>query len=159
MVDLQSRDIPTARHFLKRQYWHRLRFIRSTMHLPSRRHRYSHWRWMLRRKKPCGDKSGGWVDGWVDGGIDGWVDGWKWVVKGRGRDGDWGIKGSFQIWQQFRRFLVRKAESHDGSKEGWSLKNQCRKRRHKQDRELRVGWYGTGHCSSERTDSPAKCNA
>ena len=38
--------------FLKRQYWHRLRFSRITKHLPSRRQRYSICFWMLRRKKP-----------------------------------------------------------------------------------------------------------
>nr|CAD7575608.1 unnamed protein product [Timema californicum] len=50
---LQSLDIPTARHFLKRQYWHLLRFSLITRHLPSRRQRYSICFWMLRLKKPC----------------------------------------------------------------------------------------------------------
>ena len=50
--NLQSRDIPTARHFLKRQYWHRLRFSRMTGQWPSRRHRYSICFCMLRRKNP-----------------------------------------------------------------------------------------------------------
>ena len=49
---LQSRDMPTARHFLKRQYWQRLRLSRMTRHLPSRRHRYSICFWILRRKNP-----------------------------------------------------------------------------------------------------------
>lgn len=53
---LQSRLIPTAKHFLKRQYWHRFRFKRMTKHLPSRKHRYSICFWMLRRKKPCTNK-------------------------------------------------------------------------------------------------------
>lgn len=50
---LQSRLIPTAKHFLNRQYWHRFRFNRITKHFPSRKHRYSICFWMLRRKKPC----------------------------------------------------------------------------------------------------------
>lgn len=50
---LQSRLIPTARHFLNRQYWHRFRFKRITKHFPSRKQRYSICFWMLRRKKPC----------------------------------------------------------------------------------------------------------
>lgn len=50
--NLQSLLIPTAKHFLKRQYWHRFRFRRITKHLPSRRQRYSICFWMLRRKKP-----------------------------------------------------------------------------------------------------------
>lgn len=50
---LQSRLIPTAKHFLNRQYWHRFRFKRITKHFPSRKQRYSICFWMLRRKKPC----------------------------------------------------------------------------------------------------------
>lgn len=50
----QSRLMPTDRHFLNLQYWQRLRFKRITMHLASRRHRYSICFWMLRRKNPCG---------------------------------------------------------------------------------------------------------
>lgn len=50
---LQSLDIPTARHFLKRQYWQRFRFSRITIHLPSRKHLYSICFCMLRRKNPC----------------------------------------------------------------------------------------------------------
>lgn len=52
-IHLQSRLIPTAKHFRKRQYWHRLRFNLMTKHLPSRKHRYSICFCMLRRKKPC----------------------------------------------------------------------------------------------------------
>jgi len=48
----QSRDIPTAKHFLNLQYWHLFRFSRYTMHFPSRKHRYSICFWMLRRKNP-----------------------------------------------------------------------------------------------------------
>lgn len=55
--NLQSRLIPTARHFLKRQYWQRLRFKRITKHLPSRKQRYSICFWMLRRKKPLNRNS------------------------------------------------------------------------------------------------------
>ena len=55
--DLQSRDMPTKRHFLKRQYWQRLRFSRITRHFPSRKQRYSICFWMLRRKKPCGTRA------------------------------------------------------------------------------------------------------
>lgn len=53
---LQSRLIPTAKHFLKRQYWQRFRFSRITRHLPSRKQRYSICFWMLRRKNPCNGK-------------------------------------------------------------------------------------------------------
>lgn len=49
----ESLDIPTAKHFLNLQYWHRFRFSRITRHFPSRRHRYSICFWILRRKKPC----------------------------------------------------------------------------------------------------------
>jgi hypothetical protein len=48
----QSRDIPTYRHFLKRQYWHRFLLSLMITQWPSRRHRYSICFWMLRRKKP-----------------------------------------------------------------------------------------------------------
>jgi len=49
---LQSRDMPTARHFLKRQYWHLLRLRRITRQRPSRKQRYSICFCILRRKKP-----------------------------------------------------------------------------------------------------------
>lgn len=51
-IYLQSRLMPTAKHFLNRQNWHRFRFNRITKHFPSRKHRYSICFWMLRRKKP-----------------------------------------------------------------------------------------------------------
>lgn len=50
---LQSLLIPTAKHFLNLQYWHRFLFSLITKHLPSRKHRYSICFWMLRRKNPC----------------------------------------------------------------------------------------------------------
>lgn len=50
--DSQSLLIPTAKHFLNLQNWHRLRFSRITKHFPSRRQRYSICFWMLRRKNP-----------------------------------------------------------------------------------------------------------
>lgn len=49
----QSLLIPTAKHFLNLQYWHRFRFSLITKHLPSRKQRYSICFWMLRRKNPC----------------------------------------------------------------------------------------------------------
>lgn len=52
-LNLQSRLIPTVRHFRKRQYWQRFLFSRITKQLPSRKHRYSICFCMLRRKKPC----------------------------------------------------------------------------------------------------------
>lgn len=49
--------MPAERHFLKRQYWQRLRFSLMTRHLPSRKQRYSICFWMLRRKNPCQEKT------------------------------------------------------------------------------------------------------
>jgi len=49
---LQSLDMPTVRHFLNRQYWHRFLFNRITKHLPSLRHRYSICFCILRLKNP-----------------------------------------------------------------------------------------------------------
>lgn len=51
-VYLQSLDMPTVRHFLNRQYWHRFLFNRITKHLPSLRHRYSICFCILRLKNP-----------------------------------------------------------------------------------------------------------
>lgn len=48
----QSLDIPTERHFLNLQYWHRFRLSRITRHFPSRKHRYSICFWMLLLKNP-----------------------------------------------------------------------------------------------------------
>jgi hypothetical protein len=48
----QSLLIPTAKHFLNLQYWHRFLFSLITKHLPSRKQRYSICFWMLRRKNP-----------------------------------------------------------------------------------------------------------
>lgn len=48
----QSLLIPTAKHFLNLQNWHRLRLSLITKHFPSRKHRYSICFWMLRRKNP-----------------------------------------------------------------------------------------------------------
>lgn len=52
---LQSLLIPTAKHFLNLQYWHRFRFSLITKHFPSRKQRYSICFWMLRRKNPCNE--------------------------------------------------------------------------------------------------------
>ena len=48
----QSLDIPTERHFLNLQYWHRFLLRRITRHLPSRKHLYSICFCMLLLKKP-----------------------------------------------------------------------------------------------------------
>lgn len=54
VVDWPSRLIPTAMHFLSRQYWHRLRLMRRMEHCWFLVHgRYWIFCWMLRRKKPC----------------------------------------------------------------------------------------------------------
>lgn len=51
---IPSRDIPTAIHFFKRQYWQRLRLIRNMEHCWFFVHgRYWIFCWMERRKNPC----------------------------------------------------------------------------------------------------------
>lgn len=51
---LPSRLIPTAMHFLSRQYWQRLRLTRWIIHCWFFVHgRYWIFCWMERRKKPC----------------------------------------------------------------------------------------------------------
>ena len=99
---LQSRDMPTARHFLNRQYWQRLRFSRIMRHLPSRRHRYSICFWMDRRKKPCGG-GGKWS---VNKGEKKKVTGWRWC--------------SEYCWTQCRKWVNQLADLHHSS-----LSNVC----------------------------------
>lgn len=60
-----SLDIPTAKHFCRRQYWQRFRVTLLIMQFLSRWHVYTMFFWMLRRKKPCRDRyiqegRGGW---------------------------------------------------------------------------------------------------
>lgn len=49
-----SLDIPTSKHFCRRQYWQRLRVTLLMMQFLSRWHVYTMFFWMLRRKKPWG---------------------------------------------------------------------------------------------------------
>lgn len=51
-----SLDIPTAKHFCRRQYWQRFRVTLLIMQFLSRWHVYTMFFWMLRRKKPCRDR-------------------------------------------------------------------------------------------------------
>jgi len=52
--DSPSRLMPTAMHFLRRQYWQRFLLIRRMLHCWFLVHgRYWIFCWMLRRKKPC----------------------------------------------------------------------------------------------------------
>ena len=52
VFNLQSLDMPTAKHFLNLQYWQRFLFNLITRHLPSLRHLYSICFWMLLLKNP-----------------------------------------------------------------------------------------------------------
>jgi hypothetical protein len=53
-MDLPSRLMPTAMHFLRRQYWQRFLFIRRMEHCWFLVHGlYWIFCWMLRLKKPC----------------------------------------------------------------------------------------------------------
>lgn len=54
-----SLDMPTARHFLKRHCWQRLRLILMMVQFSIFRH-FLYWMfcWMLLRKKPCGSEGG-----------------------------------------------------------------------------------------------------
>lgn len=55
---LHSLDMPTSKHFWRRQYWQRLRVTLLMIQFLSRWHVYTMFFWMLRRKKPCGEHPG-----------------------------------------------------------------------------------------------------
>lgn len=58
-----SLDIPTPKHFCRRQYWQRFLVTLLMMQFLSRWHVYTMFFWMLRRKKPCGDtQTGSWKE-------------------------------------------------------------------------------------------------
>lgn len=54
-----SLDIPTPKHFCRRQYWQRFLVTLLIMQFLSRWHVYTMFFWMLRRKKPWGNRQRG----------------------------------------------------------------------------------------------------